>query len=117
MKSQTNSQRRENLANVLDLVFEFLAKAANDSVRCPTNPQIASYLTASGFKRSATVIPKYLQELVRRGLIVVRIYPRNYRDVGILVGPCASKFTLKPDTEPYIVIDADERKRRDEIKK
>jgi len=95
--------------------------AANEGRRCPTNADIANDLNASGITKSvaASSIPSIIQRLIRRGLVTVRIYGHNWRDVMILEGTHAAKATLPPPHggKPYIIIDQAERERRDKAAK
>jgi hypothetical protein len=98
-------------------VYAVVEGAAMEGRRCPTNAEIAANLNASGLRKSvaASSIPGVFRELIRRGLVTVRIYGNNWRDVMILQGPHAGKVTQPPPHggKPHIVIDKAERERRD----
>lgn len=104
-----------------DVVFGILERAASEGRRCPTNIEVANEINflLKNTRRAATSIPAIIQALVRRGLITVRIYGHNFREVVILEGPLAGKTTQRsPDGwEPYIIIDKAERDRRDKSRK
>lgn len=108
-------------AELQDLVFGILERAAGEGRRCPTNFEVAAELNAmlTNTRRAGTSIPAIMQVLVRRGLLTVRLYGGNYRDVVILKGPHAGKATLGPrhGGPPYEIIDKAERDRRDKSPK
>jgi len=98
-------------------VYALVERAAAEGRRCPTNAKIAADLNKSGLTKpvAASSIPGVFRQLIRRGLVTVRIYGNNWRDVVILQGPHAGKATLPPSHggKPHIVIDQAERERRD----
>ena len=96
-------------------IFALLEEAASEGLRCPTNLQISSYLIASGYRIAPGSVPGILGVLVREKRIVVRIYPRNWRDIIICNGPNTGKMTLAPPNgnSPIIIIDESERASRD----
>ena len=98
-------------------VYSLVERAAIEGRRCPTNAEIAAYLSKSGLTTplAGSSIPEYFRRLILQGLITVRIYAKNWRDVIILQGPHAGKTTLPPPHggKPYAVIDQAERERRD----
>ncbi len=70
-------------------VFALVKRAASEGRRCPTNAEIATDLNESGITKSvaASSIPGVFRQLIRRGLVTVRVYGNNWRDVVILQGP------------------------------
>jgi len=99
-------------------VFGIVERAASKGHRCPTNPEIAAKLNESGLTKAiaASSIPGVFRQLIRKGLVTVRVYGHNWRDVLILQGPHAGKATLPPPHggKPHTVIDKAERERRDQ---
>jgi hypothetical protein len=98
-----------------DRVFALLEAAARAGHRCPTNPELAAFLSSHGDPIAPSSVPKIIGRLVKGGRIIVRIYGHNWRDVVIQTGRHASKTTMAPPSggQPYIVIDAAERTKRD----
>lgn len=98
-----------------DKVFALLEAAARTGRRCPTNPELAAALSSQGDPIAPSSVPKIIGRLVRGGRIIVRVYGHNWRDVVIQTGRHASKTTMAPPSggQPYIVIDAAERMKRD----
>lgn len=98
-----------------DRVFALLETAAREGHRCPTNPELAAALSSQGDPIASSSVPKIIGRLVRGGRIIVRVYGHNWRDVVIQSGRHAGKTTMAPPSggEPYIVIDAAERTKRD----
>ena len=98
-------------------VFELIENAAKAGNRCPTNLEIATLLVNSGLvkKYGPSAVPRIFMQLVRTGLLTVRVYGQNWREAVILSGPNAGKSTLRPShgRKPYVVIDILERERRD----
>jgi hypothetical protein len=96
-----------------DLVFAMLQKAAASGCRCPTNPEIAAYLSEHGCQIAATTIPSVMKNLTRQGRVVVRLYGKNWRAVTICTGTNTDKTTMTPPHggEPYLVITATGRTR------
>jgi hypothetical protein len=96
-------------------VFALLEAAARAGHRCPTNPELAADLSSHGVPIASSSVPKIFGRLVREGRIVVRVYGHNWRDIVIQSGRYAGKATMAPPLggEPYIVIDAAERTKRD----
>ena len=98
-------------------VYALVERAAKEGRRCPTNAEIAAHLNKSGLAKpvAASSIPDIFRQLIRQGLVTVRIYGNNWRDVVILRGPHAGKVTLPPPHggKPHIVINQAERERRD----
>jgi hypothetical protein len=115
MGSQELTKRESRRAGSMAHVFTLVERAAIEGRRCPTNPEIAAYLRQQGVKAAAGSIPGLLRILVRENRIVVRVYASNWRDITICEGPHKGKATLPPShgNDPYIVIDAAERARRD----
>ena len=99
------------------LVYKLIEQAAANGDRCPTNVTIAAALNKSGSNNSiaASSVPSILQRLVRSGMITIRIYGHNWRDICILSGPHAGKLTMPPPHggKPHTIIDLEERLRRD----
>jgi hypothetical protein len=96
-------------------IFSILEEAAASGMRCPTNPTIADHLAKKGFPVAATTIPSILRRLIRDGRIIIRVYGGNWRDVTLCTGAEAGKSTLPPPHggNPYTILDAAERARRD----
>jgi len=98
-------------------VYTLVERAARARRRCPRNAEIAAELNRSGLTKAAVAgsVPGVFRQLIRQGLITVRIYKNNWRDVVILQGPHAGKSTLPPPHggKPHIVIEQAERERRD----
>lgn len=91
-----------------DFVFSLLEQAAAAGERCPTNIQLASLLKRGGFGRAAaSSMPQIVGSLVKQGLVVVRIYGRNYRDVLICSGEQRGLATRSPPHGgvPYVILD------------
>jgi hypothetical protein len=112
--------READGAEIQEIVFGILERAASKGIRCPTNSEAVAELNALSHRpRSATSMPKIIQSLVRSGMITVRVYGCNFRQVIILEGPCAGRATLRPshDGQPYIILDKVERLRRDDAPK
>jgi hypothetical protein len=99
------------------LIFTVLERAAAQGRRCPTNAEIAAQLSEHGPRIAGPTVPAAMQRLAREGAIVVRLYGSNYRDVCICKGPHKGKATLPPahGKLPHIVIDQEERARRDKL--
>ena len=99
-------------------VYALIERAAAEGRRCPTNSDIAANLNNSRLTKAvaASSMPGVFQQLIRRGLVTVRIYGNNWRDAVILNGPHARKATLPPPHggKPYTVLDQPERERRDQ---
>lgn len=100
-------------------VFEVVEAAAREGRRCPSNGEIAAEVIARGgaVHIATTTVPGILQRLVRNGAITIRYFSRHFRQVEIHEGPDAGARTAAPrnKSEPVEVIDAAERKRRDEM--
>jgi hypothetical protein len=98
-------------------VYALVERAVVEGKRCPTNAEIAADLNKSGLTKpiAATSVPGVFRQLIRRGMVTVRVYGNNWRDVVILQGTNAGKATLPPPHggKPHIVLDPDERARRD----
>lgn len=98
-------------------VLAMVERTASEGRRCPTNPEISDDFNELGITESvaASSIPGIFRQLIRRGLITVRVYGNNWRDVVILQGPRAGKVTLPPPHggKPHIVIDKVGGERRD----
>lgn len=99
-------------------VFAVVEAAAREGRRCPTNGEIAAEVLSQGgaVRMATTTVPGILQRLVRNGAITIRYFSRHFRQVEIHEGPAAGARTATPrnKSEPVEVIDAAERKRRDE---
>src|SRR5260370_13330253 len=89
-------------------VFDLLEEAASKGLRCPTNPDIAAYLSERGFRTAASAVPAIVRLLTREGRLTVRVYGNNWRDVTICSGPHAGKTSIPPPhrANPYLVIDS-----------
>jgi hypothetical protein len=89
-------------------VFDQLQEAAAEGKRCPTNHQIAERLAWRGLQIAPTSVPSVMKKLTSQGLIIVRIYGANWRDVIICSGPHSEKTTLPPPHggKPHIVLRA-----------
>jgi hypothetical protein len=110
-------QRQGTSVRLDECVFAVLQAAAVEGRRCPSNGEIAMQVRERGIARIATTtVPGVLQRLVRDGAITIRYFSRHSRQVVLHEGPYAGKATAPPDnkSEPVEVIDAEERKRRDE---
>ena len=98
-------------------IYKIIENAAIRSERCPTNAEIAKIVSDVPNVRnlSKTSIPAFVMKLVEDGLITVRVFGQNWRDVTMLTGKNIGKKTLPPPHggKAYIVIDQAERSRRD----
>ena len=95
-----------------ECVFRMLERAAANDERCPTNLQIAAELQKHGYRASLGGISSPLQDLVRQGRIIIRLYGGNFRQIGICAGENTGK-TTKGHAQRQNPIDAAERARRD----
>jgi hypothetical protein len=102
-----------------ECLFRMLERAAANDEPCPTNPQIAAELQKHGYRVRPGSISSPLQDLVRQGRIVIRLYGGNFRQIVICTGETAGKSTKGPSRRqnPYAIIDAAERARRDSFLK
>jgi hypothetical protein len=102
-------------------LYALIEKAASEGRRCPTNAEIATHFRQTGVAKHATPsgIPRLINQLIRRGLITVRIYGNNWRDVIILQGRHAGMTTSPPPHggKPHLIIDPSERERRDKAER
>ncbi len=98
-----------------DRLFSLLEAAAAEGRRCPTNSDLAAALSSFGLPTAPSSVPKIMARLIRDGCIIVRIYGHNWRDVIVQSGQYVNRATMAPPSgwQPYIVIDAAERTKRD----
>jgi hypothetical protein len=68
-------------------VFAFLENAAAHEDWCPTNPGFALELSKRGINLALQSIPGVFRKPIRAGLITVRLYGHNWREVIIQRGP------------------------------
>jgi hypothetical protein len=114
-ESRTDGEPMTAIETSMPHVLAIVEKAAANGERCPTNPEIATRLQDQGIALRPSSIPNVLRELTRAGQIVTYVYGKNYRAIKICIGPQAGKSTAPPahDSPPYIIIDANERNKRD----